>query len=639
MKKVFADLKLSKKFAVSFGAVVVLLLLIGFVSINGLNQIDHRLDAMKNDVVAGLRSSSDIRRNHTRSYIVFQEFMLAKAPAQKEEAKATFAKIRAEQAEEIVRYDKTITAPDDRVQFEELKAMDKEFAILVTRAFAGQAPASEVGKSFKNILEFATKVVNWNQANGDKVYEESKKVSSLARTKLIGFIAVAIILSIFFSRVLANSITKPLHEISIRLDSIANKCATWVAEGLQNLAKGDLTYSITPVTTPVPSPGKDELGDVGRNFNVLLDKMVASIEAYGKATTDLTVLVHQLNASSLVVADNSMTVAATAQEVGATATEISTGSQSLATSATEAAVIVEEVHAQVDEVGRASEQQVHIVGEAARALDAAALGIREMDSAATEMANFAKSGGVAIKETVEAMGQLKGEIDFSAAKVQELDEAGQRIGAIVSTIDSIAAQTNLLALNAAIEAARAGEHGRGFAVVADEVRKLAEQSSLATKEIGGLISSVREIVDATVASIKTTSSQAEQGVERSNLAGKALEEILVAAETVAQFAKQVEAQTQDATVAMNNVAVAAEDNLNASREMQQGTEKVSRAITDVAAISEESAACAEELTRGVSAVANSTTDLSELSNQLQSVVNRFKTNRDSAEVIHFGKAA
>lgn len=221
------------------------------------------------------------------------------------------------------------------------------------------------------------------------------------------------------------------------------------------------------------------------------------------------------------------------------------------------------------------------------------------------------------------------QIETSSKKVLELDTAGEKIGQIVNTIDSIAAQTNLLALNAAIEAARAGEHGRGFAVVADEVRKLAEQSGLATKEIGALIQNVREIVQETVDSITTTAHNAENGVAKSAVAGQALNEILEAVDRVVSYAQEVENVTSEATLAMKNVAESAQYNLTSAREMQVGTQKVNRAIVDVASVSEESAACAEELNQGIMAVTESVSELSKLATDLKGQVLQFKVTDNS----------
>ena len=132
------------------------------------------------------------------------------------------------------------------------------------------------------------------------------------------------------------------------------------------------------------------------------------------------------------------------------------------------------------------------------------------------------------------MTRIQDQVQVSAHKVTELGAMGQAIGAIVETIDQIAAQTNLLALNAAIEAARAGEHGKGFAVVADEVRKLAERSTGATMEVSALIGQVQQGVEAAVQAMSASSQEVSAGTARSEEAGEALTQILAAVQAVAR---------------------------------------------------------------------------------------------------------
>jgi methyl-accepting chemotaxis protein len=165
------------------------------------------------------------------------------------------------------------------------------------------------------------------------------------------------------------------------------------------------------------------------------------------------------------------------------------------------------------------------IGELAVSINQVAGSAREASTLSLEADRKAKDGGIAVERLVQSTREIANDIGSVVAKMQELGSASERIGNIVEVIDAIADQTNLLALNAAIEAARAGEHGRGFAVVADEVRKLAENSAQSTREIGLLVKDIQAKTDQVVKSTTASGTKAENGLQMADVAGRAIADI------------------------------------------------------------------------------------------------------------------
>ncbi len=157
----------------------------------------------------------------------------------------------------------------------------------------------------------------------------------------------------------------------------------------------------------------------------------------------------------------------------------------------------------------------------------------------------ARSGSTVVAETIQGMGTIQSTVSQASGDIHQLGQRSDEIGAIVAVIRGIADQTNLLALNAAIEAARAGEQGRGFAVVADEVRKLAEKTGSATEEIGQMINAIQQQVRQTVLSMEQSQNEVSAGVQRAEKAGEALAEILSGIESVSAMMERIAAGAAD----------------------------------------------------------------------------------------------
>ena len=173
---------------------------------------------------------------------------------------------------------------------------------------------------------------------------------------------------------------------------------------------------------------------------------------------------------------------------------------------------------------------------------------------AEDSGRLSQEGRSVMEQSVAEMERIAEAVDLSSEAIRELGEKSRQINAIVDSIRDIADQTNLLALNAAIEAARAGETGRGFAVVADEVRKLAERTSLATREIGGMVAAIQQGTERAVDTMQQGVQRVRDGVEMSNRAGSSMAQISAGADQVLTAVREISTALHEQSLASNDIA-------------------------------------------------------------------------------------
>jgi len=319
------------------------------------------------------------------------------------------------------------------------------------------------------------------------------------------------------------------------------------------------------------------------------DLVIKSKDEMGVLSSALNRMKSNLNSMLAEVKNRSAQVGSATTQLSSTATQIVANTDVQSSQATQVATAMEEMSATVTEVARNSQGASDSAGNAQE---------------------VAIKGGDVVERAVAGMMAVADTVRESAGTVEALGKSSEEIGAIISVINDIADQTNLLALNAAIEAARAGEQGRGFAVVADEVRKLAEKTTKATKEIADMIKTIQGETRGAMESMQKGTAQVEHGVELANEAGSSLREIVVSIDEASNMVRQI--------------AVAAE-------QQSATSEEISISINNIASVS-------VETSQGVKDISTATDDLTGVARSLEKIVGAFVLDRNVSEAANGSSA-
>jgi len=542
----FRNLQIFSKLLIGSSLVIALAAALGILSLAKLASVNSAAQDVGGNSLPSVRSTSDMNTRLASLRRYEYGHLSTSVASQQDHEDANFQRDL-----ELLRKDQAIYEslpmsdlekreyPVFKSSFERFLALHDRLIELDKQGKTDEAKAMLIGvcrEQYNSASDALEQIVKADAEDGTKASADASAIANSSRAWEIGMLLAVVVVGLLAAIWMARLISNPLREATGRIKHAAEN--------------NDLTVRLE-------TDSQDEVGQISQAFDSFLDKLH---NAMGN------------------VANGAEQLASASEEISSAATQTSEGTKAQSDQTAQVATAMQEMSSTVVQVSDSSRQAADMARSAAE---------------------IAKQGGLTVGEVLDNMRQIADSVRATGAKIEELGKSSDQIGKIIGVIDDIADQTNLLALNAAIEAARAGEQGRGFAVVADEVRKLAERTTKATKEIAQMIGVVQKETGIAVENMQAETKQVETGVENTSKAGLSLNEIVTAAQKVGDMVAQI------ATAASQQSATAEQINTN---------------VDQIAKISHESAAGAEQSAKACQ-------DLSNLALDLQQIVGNFRLDK------------
>jgi methyl-accepting chemotaxis protein len=532
---------LGPRLTVGFGVLALIILLQGLFSLQKLSAMNGDANDIAENWLPSIEAIGQLNAL-SLSYRVFMlRTLLQTTPETLAKDKASLNSVQADIEKTQTVYEKLISSPEEQETYQEFKRLHATYVANVQRMVslvdAGNVAAAQEILTKENfsvgesIAQSLQKLVQINREGGKQSAAHGDDTYSTSKTLVAGSIALSIVITTILAYIITRSITLPIQE---------------AVKATELIASGNLTQRIE-------STGSDEPARLLAGLALMQDSLRSTISEIANSSTQLAAATEELS--------------------------------SVAEDATR------NLHRQNDEI----QQAATAITEMSAAVDEVARNANSTSEASNESSELARKGREQVKQTVTSIQAMSDEVIKTSQLIEGLADQSQNISKVMDVIRAIAEQTNLLALNAAIEAARAGEAGRGFAVVADEVRALAHRTQLSTQEIAQMISQIQTGSTAAVVSMRNSADYTKNTLSVAQEAGKALDEI----------------NERSGTISDRNLLIA-----SASEEQAAVAREVDRNIINISDLSTQSAAGANQ----TSASAN---ELARLATSLNLLISRF----------------
>lgn len=521
--KWFTNLSTRAKLFLGFGAVIALLIVVAVTGKTGISMIERNEKEMfktefanTEDLMALKADEVDIRRALLMMMVV----------SERSDKERWHQAVRST-AEDIARTIQRLLARNNgdqnisrkleelnkvRLAFKETR--DTELIPLIYDNKIEEAKRLALGiqaERFERILSITMELVETAKEDAQRRITESEEMAKRSTGVVMAITVIAALIGVAIVLTLNSIIAVPLREIS------------GVAE---RVASGDLTVNISS------DDRRDEVGVLAHTFKVMVERLKKQMNDVMEATNVL---------------------ASSSNEIAATAAQLASGTEETAVAVTETTTTVEEVK-QTALV--ASQKSKHV---------------SEISQKAVQVS---QSGERSVNETIEGINQIHEQMEYIAETIVRLSEHNQAIGEIIATVDDLAEQSNLLAVNASIEASKAGEYGKGFIIVAQEIKGLAEQSKQATKQVRSILNDIQKSSSTAVMATEKGSKAVEATVRQSAGTGDAIRELSKSISEASQAVMQIAASSQQQLVGMDQVAIAMGNIKQATSQNAAGTKQV-----------------------------------------------------------------